>query len=611
MKRESNHLFKDRVSVERFLCELGDNLVGCSPMTVSYLITSNLMSPDLKIFDDIIQTSLSLSNKHNDYSKLAGRVLTKKISIASGGDYELLSPIEKIKKYVAGGRYSDSVLDKYSSNDINAILAKINLLCENSLPFDSLAELGRVYSTAQFDNEISEPVSLSVLCFCLACYSHKQKNRLLSVVDLYNEIMARTITFDKKSVQRLKHQIEPSANLQCTVQFENKSLGDIAKFVADMSFCEKFGVYLGNTCLEAGELARYIDAIESCGSIQSELSSFRYFMPYWFKNLHKVIELKKECVVYLDKAFYELLLGDGSFYYPSSVGECSALTQVILEQGGSLAPQITQDAGRAVKVREWITRLLDAVVESGANLHIVNIDHCLNHGVNRSSLENIVLSHDMSSLPIRDGLVIDRVGAFIMLASLTGSESSKKRVVNILIDAANHYVDVLIKQGIDTPELSMYRGLDIKISDYDLIDDKNFSLLWEACESLKYYATLKSVNMAKEFGSFDFFNDGEYQNGLSSLRSAKIESGMNSSQKFDWAQLTNELKKHGIRNSFIAGGVASDLSELSNDSLKIVQKFSDYNQLKSVKFDNGVSAIRDLIMAYKSGIRVIKIMGKK
>ncbi len=73
---------------------------------------------------------------------------------------------------------------------------------------------------------------------------------------------------------------------------------------------------------------------------------------------------------------------------------------------------------------------------------------------------------------------------------------------------------------------------------YDLMDD--------LAESLAYYSMEYSVELAKQKGAFPLYNKSEYPEGKLPL-SGVYE---HPKPKRDWQKLTEDIKKHGIRNSY-------------------------------------------------------------
>lgn len=119
-----------------------------------------------------------------------------------------------------------------------------------------------------------------------------------------------------------------------------------------------------------------------------------------------------------------------------------------------------------------------------------------------------------------------------------------------LLDSTIDINNLPVTEAINTN--NKYRAIGIGVSDYHHLLVKN-NIRWESEEHFKfidklfedinYYAIKASMELAKEKGRFEYFEGSEWDTGLYFERR-----GYTSER---WIKLKNDVKKYGIRNSYI------------------------------------------------------------
>jgi len=123
--------------------------------------------------------------------------------------------------------------------------------------------------------------------------------------------------------------------------------------------------------------------------------------------------------------------------------------------------------------------------------------------------------------------------------------------------------------------------------------DETLLLLDELFEHFAYYLTEASVQLAKEFGRCEYFEDTKYAKGLLPIDryNKKVDSlTQNRPLSLDWDSLRKDVLTYGIRNSTLSTNPPTESSSLVSNST------------------NGIEPIRSLITAKKSKQGVLKVV---
>jgi ribonucleoside-diphosphate reductase alpha chain len=90
---------------------------------------------------------------------------------------------------------------------------------------------------------------------------------------------------------------------------------------------------------------------------------------------------------------------------------------------------------------------------------------------------------------------------------------------------------------------------------------RDLDYIREIAECVEYHAVLSSIDLAKDFGSFDAFDKSEWKNGN------RIEQfKMHASGNYDWSAAQEEIDKHGMRNSQLTSPAPNTSTSIYMDS---------------------------------------------
>lgn len=112
---------------------------------------------------------------------------------------------------------------------------------------------------------------------------------------------------------------------------------------------------------------------------------------------------------------------------------------------------------------------------------------------------------------------------------------------------------------------------------------KDLDLIRKISEIIEYNAILSSVEMAKEYGSFEVFNGSEWDNGNMTKRFASF-----SDEPEKWHDLQKLINQHGMRNSQLTSPAPTTSTSIYQDASASVLPifdafFSDDNKNGSLK----------------------------
>lgn len=175
-------------------------------------------------------------------------------------------------------------------------------------------------------------------------------------------------------------------------------------------------------------------------------------------------------------------------------------------------------------------------------------------------IQNISPSSFIESIINEDGTKTDKIQMGTMATCNLSSITLGRVDINNLEEQIKTQVR-LLDSTIDINNLPVtesiytnnnYRAIGIGVSDYHHLLVKN-NIKWESeehfifidklFEDINYYAIKASMELAKEKGKFEYFDNSEWDSGLYFERR-----GYNSER---WNKLREDIKKYGIRNSYI------------------------------------------------------------
>jgi ribonucleoside-diphosphate reductase alpha chain len=117
-------------------------------------------------------------------------------------------------------------------------------------------------------------------------------------------------------------------------------------------------------------------------------------------------------------------------------------------------------------------------------------------------------------------------------------------------------------------------------------DPRAWQLMHDTTEALQYYLIKASVNLAKEKGACSYFNRTKYSQGILPVDTYKKEVDsilIDSSLKYDWEGLREEIKTHGMRHSTLTAQMPSESSSVVSNATNGIEPPRGFLSIKKSK----------------------------
>lgn len=132
-----------------------------------------------------------------------------------------------------------------------------------------------------------------------------------------------------------------------------------------------------------------------------------------------------------------------------------------------------------------------------------------------------------------------------------------------------------------------------KQTKYDWVDAPKIAA--EFAEKLSFYTIKASIELAKERGSFEFYNKTKWSKGeLPIDRYCKKVDEFVDPPKLDWESLRKDLIKHGIRNSTLTSYMPVESSAVISGSTSGLEPIRDYIVAKTSRAGKAISVAPNL-----------------
>lgn len=117
-------------------------------------------------------------------------------------------------------------------------------------------------------------------------------------------------------------------------------------------------------------------------------------------------------------------------------------------------------------------------------------------------------------------------------------------------------------------------------------DENALPLIDELFEHIQFYALKASMEMAKEFGACEYFDQTKYADGVLPIDryNKKVDELVQREYTLDWEWLRGEIKKYGLRHSVLTAIMPSESSSLVTNSTNGIEP---PRSLVSVKTNKG------------------------
>lgn len=328
-------------------------------------------------------------------------------------------------------------------------------------------------------------------------------------------------------------------------------------------------------------------------------SSTTHF-PFWHKEIQDILVLKNnrgtddnrvrkmDYSIQFNRLFYKRFVEDGNItlFSPHEVRDLYEAFFSDTEKFIELYEHYERSRSifkRQVKARELFMQFCQERIETG-RIYAMNTDHTNSHSSFTVPIymSNLCQEITLPTSPIKhidkreEGeialciLSAVNIGALRNLQELEGICENIVRSLDYIIDNQFYPVEasknMFLRRsiGVGITNLAYY----IAKNGYSYEDKETIELVDELAEAIQYYMLKASVKIAKELGPCVLFKETKYSQGILPIDTycKEVDNICKRKLSFDWEQLREEIKKHGLRNSTLTALMPCESSSLVTNS---------------------------------------------
>jgi ribonucleoside-diphosphate reductase alpha chain len=569
-----------------------------------------------------------------NYQYAAARLLLFALRKEVMGQFDYISLSELIARNIKNKVYDDTIVTWYSAKEIEKLDSYIKHSRDLEFTYAGLRQIvdkylvqdrsnGQVFETPQF---------MYMMIAATMFYNYPKDVRLSYVKRYYDAISTFKINIPTPVMAGVRTPIRQFAS--CVLVDADDTINSI--FSSDMAIgyytSQRAGIGINagriraiNSKIRGGEvqhtgvipfLKKFEATVRCCTQNGVRGGSATVHFPIWHKEIEDILVLKNnkgtednrvrklDYSIQISKLFYERFIEDKniSLFSPNDVpGLYEAFGTPKFDDLYRKYERAHSIPKIKVKAQEIFMSLLKERAETG-RIYIMNIDHCNEHS---SFLDKIYMSNlcQEITLPTKPISHIDDENGEIALCILSAINLGKikdlddldelsdiaVRALDELIDFQGYPVRAAEKSTKARRSLGVgYIGVAHYLAKnkvkYD--DPRAWQLMHDTTEALQYYLIKASVNLAKEKGACEYFNRTKYSQGILPIDTYKLEVDsilVDSSLKYNWETLREEIKTHGMRHSTITAQMPSESSSVVSNATNGIEPPRGFLSIKKSK----------------------------
>lgn len=572
------------------------------------------------IHETIIKAAADLiSEQTPNYQYLAARLAVFHLRKKAYGQFEPPHLYEHVKKLVRLGVYDKNLLTDYTREEWKELDKVIDHWRDMNFSYAAIKQLeGKYFVQNRVTKQIYESAQFLYMLVAASLFSqYPKETRLQYVKDFYEATSTFKISLPTPIMAGARTPTRQFSscvviNTGDSLDSINATASAIVKYVSQRA---GIGVNAGairalGSPIRNGEafhtgcipfFKHFQTAVKSCSQGGVRGGAATLFYPFWHLEVESLMVLKNnrgvednrarhlDYGVQLNKLMYQRLQknGDITLFSPSDVPGLYEAFFVDQDEFEKLYTKYEQDESirkRSVKAVDLFQMLVQERASTG-RIYIHNVDHTNTHSGFNTRLapvyqSNLCLEITIPSKPL-DNIASDEgeiglctlsainLGAIENLDELEGLCSLAVRALDALLDYQNYPVKAAEKA-------LKRRSLGIGVINYAYYLAKNGvrysdgsanNLTHRTFEALQYYLLKASMNLAKEQGACELFNETTYAQGLLPIDTYKktIDTLVTEQLHYDWEGLRKDIAKYGLRNSVVSALMPSETSsQVSN-----------------------------------------------
>ncbi|EHP9078198.1 ribonucleoside-diphosphate reductase subunit alpha, partial [Salmonella enterica subsp. enterica serovar Infantis] len=573
------------------------------------------------IHETIIKAAADLiSRDAPDYQYLAARLAIFHLRKKAFGQFEPPALYHHVVKMVELGKYDNHLLEDYTEEEFKQMDSFIVHDRDMTFSYAAVKQLegkylvqnrvtGEIYESAQF---------LYILVAACLFSNYPRETRLDYVKRFYDAVSTFKISLPTpimSGVRTPTRQFSSCVLIECGDSLDsiNATSSAIVKYVSQRA---GIGINAGRiralgSPIRGGEAfhtgcipfyKHFQTAVKSCSQGGVRGGAATLFYPMWHLEVESLLVLKNnrgvegnrvrhmDYGVQINKLMYTRLLkgGDITLFSPSDVPGLYDAFFADQDEFERLYVKYENDDSirkQRVKAVELFSLMMQERASTG-RIYIQNVDHCNTHSpfdpvVAPVRQSNLCLEIALPTKPLNDvndengEIALCTLSAFNLGAIKTLDELEELAILAVrALDALLDYQDYPIPAAKRGAMGRRTLGIGVINFAYWLAKNgKRYSdgsannLTHKTFEAIQYYLLKASNELAKEQGACPWFNETTYAKGILPIDTYKkdLDAIVNEPLHYDWQQLRESIKTHGLRNSTLSALMPSETSsQISN-----------------------------------------------
>ena len=632
-----------------------NKVLNWAVMDISDVNSSDVaMNAKLQLYDGISTDSIHevlinsavelISEENPNYQYVASSLLNYLIrKRLFNSQNDLPSLYELVKKNIKLGFYNSEFLDLYTEEEFNTINGYIKHDRDYLLTYSGLQQVIDKYLVKdRFNNQIFETPQYMWILISMYLFKHYPKDkRLKQVKSFYDDISKLKLNLSTPILSGVRTPMTQFSSCVLVEVGDNldsifASVQAVGKYTARKA---GIGLHLGNIRslgdkIRNGEVIHtgvvpfakvFESTVKSCQQAGLRGGGATTYFPIWHKEIENIVVLKNnrgtddnrvrklDYGIQINKLFYNRLIKKQNItlFSPHDVpslkeafysGNNEVFEKIYVELEND--PSISK---KSIPATELFNSIAKERLETG-RIYIMNIDNVNNNGSFnvQTRMSNLCAEITLPTKPIQhiddpDGEIALCVLSNINLAHIKDFTDLRElchntvRALDSIIDIQDYPIQAAKKMlkrrsiGVGMTNLAYFLAKrNLKYG-----SDESLVLLDELFEHFAYYLTEATVQLAKEFGKCEYFEESKYSKGLLNIDryNKKVDSlTQNRPLSLDWDSLRKDVLTYGVRNSCTSAFPPNESSSLVSNST------------------NGIEPIRSLITAKKSKQGVLKVV---
>jgi ribonucleoside-diphosphate reductase alpha chain len=637
IKRDGNKESLNLEKLHKMTFEACDGLSGVSASQIE--MNSGIQFYDgvsTKDIQDILVKSAAdlISLDTPNYQFAAARLLLFALRKEVMGHFDYISLPEMINRNIKNGVYDESILEWYTAKEIEKLDSYVKHQRDFDFTYAGLRQVVDKYLVQDRSNgQIFETPQFMYMMIAATMFAqYPKETRLNYVKKYYDAISTFKINIPTPVMAGVRTPIRQFAS--CVLVDADDTLQSI--FSSDMAIgyytAQRAGIGINagriraiNSKIRGGEvqhtgvipfLKKFESTVRCCTQNGVRGGSATVHFPIWHKEIEDILVLKNnkgtednrvrklDYSIQISKLFYERFIEDKqiSLFSPHDVPglyEAFGTDKFdVLYEKYERAYSIPK---KKIRAQDLFMGLVKERAETG-RIYIMNLDHCNSHSSFKDKvyMSNLCQEITLPTKPIQH--IDDKNGeiALCILSAINLGKINKLDEMEELADITVRALDELIDfQGypVEAAEKSTkarrslgvgYIGVAHYLAKNKIKYDspEAWQLMHDTTEAFQYYLINASVNLAKEKGACEYFNRTKYYDGILPIDTYKKEVDAlirDSSLKYDWERLREEICRHGMRHSTLTAQMPSESSSVVSNATNGIEPPRGYLSVKKSK----------------------------